>query len=380
MHIGIFTDSYLPYTSGVVRSIIVFTNELRRRGHRVSIFAPTYGNRKEKEENDIYRFPSLRAPTFKEFALAIPLAPSLSRRLDDLKIDLIHVHSPFIMGRVGAYMAKRMGVPLVFTYHTLYEEYVHYFPFIPRLMRHAVRNYTISFGNRCQLVIAPTNPIAEYLREHGVHVPVITIPTGIELERFQNLDSTWLRQHLNLPPEKIILLHVGRLGKEKNMPFLLKSFAMVRREEPTTHLVLVGSGPLKEELQNLVSALKINQSVTFAGQFPFEQMPNVYAGADLFIFASLTETQGLVIGEAKAAGLPVVAVKAFGVQDMVKNGEDGFLTPHDINTFANAVIQLVKDINLRRQMGRQARQNAIELAASAMAGRLEAQYKSLLAL
>lgn len=363
-----------------MRSIIVFTNELRRRGHRVSIFAPTYGNRKEKEENDIYRFPSLRAPTFKEFALAIPLAPSLSRRLDDLKIDLIHVHSPFIMGRVGAYMAKKMGVPLVFTYHTLYEEYVHYFPFIPRLMRHAVRNYTISFGNRCQLVIAPTNPIAEYLREHGVHVPVITIPTGIELERFQNLDSTWLRRHLNLPPEKIILLHVGRLGKEKNIPFLLKSFAMVLREEPTTHLVLVGSGPLKDELQNLVSALKINQSVTFAGQFSFEQMPNVYAGADLFIFASITETQGLVIGEAKAAGLPVVAVKAFGVQDMVKNGEDGFLTPHDINAFTNAVIQLVKDLNLRRQMGRQARQNATELAASAMACRLEAQYKSLLAL
>ncbi|MDK2815394.1 MAG: 1,2-diacylglycerol 3-alpha-glucosyltransferase [Moorella sp. (in: firmicutes)] len=376
MHIGIFTDSYLPYTSGVVRSIVTFSNELRRLGHRVSIFAPSYGN--SRPEKDIYRFHSLRAPTFKEFALAIPVAPALPRVLRELRIDLIHVHSPFLMGQLGARMARQLGLPLVATYHTLYEEYVHYFPLAPRLMRKAVRHYTVSFCNRCQLVITPTEVITAYLRENGVKVPVVSIPTGIELDRFQNLDSTWLRKYLQLPPEEIILLHVGRLGKEKNITFILQAFAFVHQQVPDTRLVLVGSGPLKETLQSQARSLGINQAVTFAGSFPFEQMPAVYAGADLFIFASVTETQGLVIAEAKAAGLPVVAVKAYGVEEMVVNGKDGFLTSLDINTFSACVLQLVKDLSLRRQMGEQARQNAAAFAAAAMARRLEAQYQLFL--
>lgn len=376
MHIGIFTDSYLPYTSGVVRSIVTFSNELRRLGHRVSIFAPSYGN--SRPEKDIYRFHSLRAPTFKEFALAIPVAPALPRVLRELRIDLIHVHSPFLMGQLGARMARQLGLPLVATYHTLYEEYVHYFPLAPRLMRKAVRHYTVSFCNRCQLVITPTEVITAYLRENGVKVPVVSIPTGIELDRFQNLDSTWLRKYLQLPPEEIILLHVGRLGKEKNITFILQAFAFVHQQVPDTRLVLVGSGPLKETLQSQARSLGINQAVTFAGSFPFEQMPAVYAGADLFIFASVTETQGLVIAEAKAAGLPVVAVKAYGVEEMVVNEKDGFLTSLDINTFSACVLQLVKDLSLRRQMGEQARQNAVAFAAAAMARRLEAQYQLFL--
>ncbi|WP_406678530.1 glycosyltransferase family 4 protein [Moorella sp. ACPs] len=376
MHIGIFTDSYLPYTSGVVRSIVTFSNELRRLGHRVSIFAPSYGT--SRFEKDIYRFRSLRAPTFKEFALAIPVAPALPRALRELKVDLIHVHSPFLMGRLGARMARQLGLPLVITYHTLYEEYVHYFPLVPGLMRQAVRRYTVSFCNRCRLVITPTETITAYLKKNGVKVPVVSIPTGIELDRFQNLDPFWLRKYLQLPPEEIILLHVGRLGKEKNITFILQAFALIHQEVPATRLVLVGSGPLQGALQSMTRTLGISQAVTFAGSFSFDQMPAVYAGADLFIFASVTETQGLVIGEAKAAGLPVVAVKAYGVQEMVDNGRDGFLTPLDINAFSACVLQLVKDLNLRRQMGEQARQNAAALAAAAMARRLEVQYQSLL--
>ncbi|QGP93499.1 Alpha-monoglucosyldiacylglycerol synthase [Neomoorella glycerini] len=376
MHIGIFTDSYLPYTSGVVRSIVTFTNELRNLGHRVSIFAPSYG--KCRPEKDIYRFRSLKAPTFKEFALAIPVAPALPRALRELRIDLIHVHSPFLMGQLGARMARQLGLPLVATYHTLYEEYVHYFPLAPRLMRKAVRHYTVSFCNRCQLVITPTEVITAYLQENGVKVPVVSIPTGIELDRFQNLDPTWLRRYLQLPPEEVMLLHVGRLGKEKNITFILQAFALVHQQVPHTRLVLVGSGPLKETLQSQARSLGINQAVTFAGSFPFEQMPAVYAGADLFIFASVTETQGLVIAEAKAAGLPVVAVKAYGVEEMVVNGKDGFLTPLDINAFSVCVLQLVKDLSLRRRLGEQARHNAAGLAAAAMARRLEAQYQVLL--
>lgn len=376
MHIGIFTDSYLPYTSGVVRSIITFSKELRNLGHQVSIFAPSYGNC--QPQKDIYRFRSLRAPTFKEFALAVPLAPSLPRALRQMGIDLIHVHSPFLMGQLGARMARQLGLPLVATYHTLYEEYVHYFPLAPGLLRHAVRHYTISFCNRCQLVITPTDTIRAYLQENGVKAPVASIPTGIELERFENLDPVWLRRHLLLSPEDIILLHVGRLGKEKNISFILQVFAMVHQQAPATHLILVGSGPLKETLESQARSLGISQAVTFAGSFPFEQMPAVYAGADLFIFASVTETQGLVIAEARAAGLPVVAVRAYGVQEMVVDGKDGFLTPLDMETFSARVEELVARPELRQQMGEEARRNVVSLAAATMARRLEEQYQELL--
>ncbi|AOQ23833.1 Alpha-monoglucosyldiacylglycerol synthase [Moorella thermoacetica] len=376
MHIGIFTDSYLPYTSGVVRSIVTFSRELRALGHRVVIFAPAYGH--HGTEKDIYRFRSLRAPTFKEFALAIPVAPGLTNTLRQLGIDLIHVHSPFLMGQLGVRMARRLGLPLVATYHTLYEEYIHYFPLAPGLLRRVVRNYTLSFYNGCRLVITPTDTIARYLQENGLKVPVVSIPTGIELERFQDVDTGWLRRHLQLPREEIILLHVGRLGKEKNISFVLQAFAKIHGEVPATRLVLVGSGPLKGELEHQAHSLGIAQAVTFAGSFSFEQMPAVYAGADLFVFASVTETQGLVVGEAKAAGLPVVAVRARGVQEMVEDGRDGFLVPLDIETFSARIRQLVLDAGLRKEMGRQGRLNASSLAAATMARRLADQYQELL--
>ncbi len=376
MHIGIFTDSYLPYTSGVVRSIVTFSRELRNLGHQVSIFAPDYGSC--RPEKDIYRFRSLRAPTFKEFALAIPFAPSLPRLLRQMGVELIHVHSPFLMGQLGAHMARRLGLPLVATYHTLYEEYVHYLPLAPHLMRRAVRHYTISFCNRCQLIITPTESVRAYLQQNNVRTPITSIPTGIELERFHNLDRGWLRRHLLLSPEDIILLHVGRLGKEKNIAFILQAFALVHQQAPATHLVLVGSGPLKENLESQARTLGISRAVTLAGSFPFEQMPAVYAGADLFIFASVTETQGLVIAEAHAAGLPVVAVRAYGVQEMVVDGSDGFLTPLDLPAFSAPVQQLVADQERRQQMGRQARRNVTALAAAAMAQRLAEKYRELL--
>ncbi|MGI9860279.1 glycosyltransferase family 4 protein [Moorella naiadis] len=376
MHIGVFSDSYLPYTSGVVRSVVTFSRELRNLGHQVTIFAPDYGN--YQPEKDIYRFRSLRAPTFKEFALAIPVAPGLPRNLRRLGVDLIHVHSPFLLGRLGARMARKLGLPLVATYHTLYEEYIHYFPLAPSLLGRIVRNYTISFCNRCQLVIVPTHNIAHYLQENGLRVPVVSIPTGIDLERFQSIDPTWLRRHLELPEETIILLHVGRLGQEKNITFVLRAFARVHQEVPATHLVLVGSGPLQEELKHQSRDLGIGGAVTFAGSFPFEQMPAVYTGADMFIFASLTETQGLVIGEAKAAGLPVVAVKARGVQEMVDDGRDGFLTPLDLEVFTGRVRELVLNPHLRAELGRQGRLNAVSLTAATMARRLAGQYQKLL--
>jgi len=375
MHIAFFTDSYLPYTSGVVRSLVTFRKELESRGHRVFIFAPRYGG--EGEEEGVYRFRSLRAPTFKDFALAFPLSPGLPALLKTLGVEIIHVHSPFLMGSLGAVMARRLGLPLVGTYHTLYEEYTHYFPLIPSLVKKLVRFYTIGFYNRCDLVIAPSQGVKNYLRERGLKVPVNSIPTGIELERFKNLNPFWLRERLGLTGEEKIVLHVGRLGKEKNIPFILRSFARVSYLLPQAKLVLVGNGPLRSYLEALARDLAIEKRVIFAGGFAFHEMPQVYAGAQVLAFASQTETQGLVVAEAKAAGIPVVAVRAMGVEEAVVSGEDGFLTPPEEGVFAHKLMELLSNDVLRKRMGHKAQENARAFSAKLMAQKLEYCYNEL---
>ncbi|GFN23720.1 glycosyltransferase family 4 protein [Thermanaeromonas sp. C210] len=376
MRIAFFSDSYLPYRSGVVRSIETFTRELRRAGHEVFIFAPSYGA--SGPEENIYRFPSVRAPNFKEFALAIPWAPRLGKLLTRLQPDVIHVHSPFMVGRLGARAARHLDVPLVFTYHTLYDKYAHYFPLAPGLAAKVVRWYAVNFCNRCNLVIAPTTEVASFLRENGVKARIEALPTGIVVEEYQRGDPGWLRRKTGLGEEDVVLLHVGRLGKEKNLDFLLRCFARLRREAPFTHLVLVGSGPLEGHLREEARRLGVLEAVHFLGAFPFEDMPKVYRGADVFVFASLTETQGLVIAEAKAAGLPVVAVAAYGVKEMVKHGVDGFLVPPDEEEFIAILKEIILNRDLRRRMGTRAAENAYRLSSSAMARRLIDLYRELI--
>ncbi|MCR4419100.1 MAG: glycosyltransferase family 4 protein [Clostridia bacterium] len=376
--IGFFTDSYRPYTSGVVRSIETFTAHLRRLGHRVYIFAPRYPN--APPEEGVFRFASVPAVTQRDFRLALPLSLSLGNTVRRLKLDLIHVHSPFLLGSLGADAARRHGLPLVFTYHTLYDQYVHYVPFFPELSRRVVRQYTRRFCNRCDLVITPTTQIADLLRRQGVTAPLAVVPTGIELERFRRGDRNRLRQRYTLPPEAKILLYVGRLGREKNLPFLLKSFARLRRLAglPPLRLVLVGGGNAEEETKRLAAELGVAEETVFTGTLPPEEVVHCYAGADLFVFASVTETQGVVLAEAKAAGLPVVAVDAAGVRDMVNSGVDGYLTALNLEEFTARVAELVSDESRRAAMARQTQVTVEEFSAERTAQRLAEHYQRLI--
>ncbi|MCG0278629.1 MAG: glycosyltransferase family 4 protein [Thermanaeromonas sp.] len=377
MHIAIFSDSYRPYRSGVVRSIETFARELRKKGHKVYIFAPSYGQ-KEKEE-DVFRFPSFRAPNFKEFAVAIPWAPGLKDTLKRLEVELVHVHSPFLLGQLGARAALKLGLPLVCTYHTLYEQYIHYFPLAPAWASSWVRRYTIWFCNHCHLVIAPSPEIASFLQNSGIRTRVEVLPTGVDISSYERADPTWLRSYTGLGEKDIILLYVGRLGKEKNLEFLLRSFALIRASLSQSHLVLVGSGPWEKRLRAEVEKLGIEEAVHFLGAFPFEEMPNIYRGADLFVFSSMTETQGLVIAEAKAAGLPVVAVSAYGVKAMVQDGVDGFLVPPDEKLFAKAVKDIISNEEIRQIMSVRARENVRQFSSASMAQRLATFYEELIA-
>ncbi|MDF9408673.1 MAG: Alpha-monoglucosyldiacylglycerol synthase [Pelotomaculum sp. PtaB.Bin013] len=360
MKIGIFTDSYLPYTSGVVRSIQTFSEELTSNGHEVFIFAPSY--RDCRKENRVFRFSSIPSPTNRDFTLAMPFSIRLRPTIKKLNLDLIHVHSPFLLGRLGARYARRLGIPLVFTFHTLYDQYVHYVPFAQSLTKDLAQRISRGFCNHCDLVIVPTAAVEKYLHEIGVKASIRVVPTGIKVMNYQSGDRDWLRCRFGLPEGEKVLLFVGRLGQEKNINFLMECFARINREMKNTRLVLVGGGPEEEELKNKAKELGIAGQVTFTGVLPPSDVVNCYAGADIFVFSSVTETQGIVIGEAKAAGLPVVAVAAFGVSEMVDDGIDGFLTELEPLQFIEKITLLLKNDDLYEKMSRNARNNAENLS------------------
>ena len=380
LKIAFFTDSFRPYTSGVVRSIELFAREFTARGHEVFIFGPDYPLLHCPPEKKVFRFISIPAPTMPDFALPIPISINLGPTIRRIGLDIIHVHSPFLLGRLGARAARRYKLPLVFTFHTLYDQYVHYLPLGEEPARRLVRSISRDFCNKyCRLVISPSRTVANHLRTLGVKVPVRTIPTGVDLNEFSNADPRWLKESYNLDNRSRVLLFVGRLGKEKNVPFLIKAFAQAARTVPNIHLVLVGKGPLKSQLRQLVRELELDGKVTFTGMLNRKKVAHCYAGADLFVFPSVTETQGLVIGEAKTRGLPTIAVKAFGAAEMVKHMEDGLLTGPSINSFAEAIIQLLQEDHLYQKMRKKARENATLYSSSHFAGQMLATYKELIA-
>lgn len=376
MRIGIFTDSYRPYTSGVVRSIETFTRELTNLEHEVYIFAPSYPNC--EKESRVFRFASVPAPTNRDFSLALPFSLRLKPTIQRLQLDIIHVHSPFLLGRLGARYAKRLGVPLVFTFHTLYDQYVHYVPFGQNITRDITQKLCSDFCNNCDMVITPTAVIGQHLNKIGVKAPIKTVPTGINVDEFNSTDTGWLRQKYEIPNDEKILLCVGRLGQEKNLSFLIKAFSAVQYELNDLRLVLVGGGPEEEILKRTAKQLGVGDRVIFTGTLSRSDVIKCYKGSDLFIFASVTETQGLVIGEAKAAGLPVVAVRAFGVSEMVEDKVDGFLTDLQLDSFVEKIILLLRDNNLRNSMSQNAQFNAQKISSRNCALRLLDSYNDLL--
>lgn len=372
MRIGMFTDSYKPYTSGVVRSIETTAAKLTELGHEVYIFAPNYPNCEEEE--GVFRFASVPTPTYPDFSIALPFSLNLNATVKRLDLDVIHVHSPFSMGLLGSRCAKRFDIPLVFTYHTMYDQYVHYLPFAQGFSKKVVLKLSCNFCNRCDLVITPTNIVRQIIAPNVV-TKVKALPTGIEISEFDHLDRQWLRQQYQIPDEKKILLHLGRLGKEKNVGFLLQAYQIIRKTQPQSVLVIVGDGPDRESLESQVKEMGLSQVVLFTGTMSRDQVVNCYAGADLFIFASTTETQGLVLGEAKAAGLPSVAVKALGASEMVKDGVDGFLTSLSLEEFTSRVLQLLEDDQLRQSMSEHCLVEAENISSINMAKKLVTAYE-----
>ncbi|MDR7543321.1 MAG: glycosyltransferase family 4 protein [Armatimonadota bacterium] len=377
VRVGMFSDSYLPRISGVVRSIESFVAELRRQGHHASIFAPGYPGYVDRDP-DVVRFPSVRAPGVPDFPLAIPLARRFIGSLRARRLSIIHTHSPFQMGLAGRYAARRLRAPLVFTHHTMYSEYVHYVPLVSqRLSREVVLRYTVRYCNRCALVIAPSHAVRRFLARSGVQTPMEVLPTaGLDLGRFARLDPSWVRPRYGIPPHALLVITVGRLAREKRFDVLLAAFAKIARAG-TERLLMVGGGPQAGELRQMACELGIGAQVAFTGPLEHDRVLDCYAASDVFAFASPTETQGMVVIEAMAAGLPVVAVRAGGVDEAVSNGATGLLSPLDVDALAAAMRRMMDDPALRRRCAEAGRSAARQFAIEELVHRLVMLYRQV---
>ena len=375
MNIAMVSDSYYPYISGVTRAVSTLKDTLVKMGHRVSIYCPAYPN--AAPEEGVKRLPSLRSPTNAAYYVAVPPFFGLRRSLLRFRPDVIHIHSPFNLSRAGYSIGRRHGIPVVMTYHTMYNMYSHYVPVGGKRVSQAVERMAFRVANAVDAVITPSRVLADYLREHGVTSPIFPIPNGIPVEEFQGGDPHYARERYGIPGGIPVIISCGRLGIEKNVEVLLKAFARLRAKKDAA-LLLVGDGPLRDELQNLARSLGIADRTFFAGSVPPEAMPHMYASADLFMFASLTDTQGLVLVEAKAAGVPAVAVGALGVKDMVLDGEDGYLCANDPDEIAERAAYLLGNPGVLSRMQENAKRNAMSFSKEAAASKILSCYESVL--
>jgi len=326
--VGLFTECYRPIQNGIVASVDTLALALRAHGHDAIVVTPEMPGYRDGVA-DVVRVPSLPLPTRTAYRLTVPYLP---RALGALSI--VHTHSPFVTGWLGARAARRAGVPLVFTYHTQLEAYAHYVPFETHATRSAATQLTRAYANSADAVIVPTAAMERRLRELGVRARIAVVPSGIDVAEFaRGRRSAAMRARLGARDDEALILSVGRLGREKNVELALEAFA--RLDHPRARLAIVGDGAHRDALERAAARLGIGARTTFAREFARSDLPDAYASCDAFVFPSRSETQGLVLVEALAAGASVVAVDTPQTRDVL--GDAGTLVPEDRDAMAAAL-------------------------------------------
>lgn len=398
MRICMVTDTFWPRINGVSVSVSALTRALRTLGHEVYIAAPDYehlpgrksfvdGDRTSPEE--VIRFPAQTVLFYPEDPMVRFLGAEYRRQRDRvlaLNVDVMHIHTPIFLGLLALYWRSRRRVPTVHTFHTLFEDFLpHYFPlcYLPsRLAKILAHWFSLNtfhwFCNHFDRVIAPSRQADELLRSYHLRCPIDIVPTGIEIERFQSGDGQRLRDEWHVGPEERVLLFSGRVCFEKSVDLLVRAMPHILAREPRARLVIVGQGPAEGALKTMASELGVASSVRLTGYRPYAEMGDIYAAADLFLFASQTETQGLVTVEAMASGTPVVAVRGPGTVDVMRDEVGGLLCDPDERDMAVQAVRLLHDPALYAQKAEQARERAQDYSSLAMARRMVQVYEAVL--
>jgi glycosyltransferase involved in cell wall biosynthesis len=380
MNILFISDVFFPRVNGVSTSINTFATELRALGHQVTLIAPSYTDEDKQEEwivrvpsHKIYFDPEDRLMNFGKLKALLPW-------IRDKHFDVIHIHTPFTAHYVGIHFGKKLDIPVVETYHTFFEDYLHhYLPFIPQFIsRKLARTISRRQCNAVDGIVSPSKPMLDVLKQYGIKTPAEVVATGLDDSSFANVDGEHFRMSHDIPLTQPMLLFVGRVAHEKNIGFLLEMHVELIKNHPDALLVITGEGPAEESIKQSIEKLGISNKVRMIGYLDRgHELIACYKAADIFVFASKSETQGLVLLEAMAQGTAVVAISELGTKSILIEGEGVLIAKDDINDFADKVSALLSDAPKRQMIGEKGRQYAQEKwGAGVLAKKVAKFYKS----
>lgn len=358
MRIGMLADVYKPHVSGITNYIALNKSVLEKAGHQVYVF--TFGDEDyPDDEHHVIRSPGL---PLVDSGYYISFRYKKEARHLLYTMDIVHVHHPFLSGQIALRYCRPRGIPIVFTNHTRYDLYAQvYIPVLPDVIGETIlQTYLPIFCRSCDLVVAPSNGMREILKRFGVDSPVEVIPNGVDLKLFSAPDESQKRAQFGFGKSDVLFIYVGRLGLEKNLSFLLRSFAGTAQAFEQVRLMVIGDGPERENLMNQALEMGISSKVIFTGMVPYEDLPGYLALADAFITASVTEVHPLSVIEAMAAGLPVLGILSPGIADTIEDGVTGYLANEDLAAFTAKMVRLVTDQDQRRTMGIQAKETSLQ--------------------
>jgi 1,2-diacylglycerol 3-alpha-glucosyltransferase len=380
MNILFISDVFFPRVNGVSTSINTFATELRALGHQVTLIAPSYTDEDKQEEwivrvpsHKIYFDPEDRLMNFGKLKALLPW-------IRDKHFDVIHIHTPFTAHYVGIHFGKKLDIPVVETYHTFFEDYLHhYLPFIPQFIsRKLARTISRRQCNAVDGIVSPSKPMLDVLKQYGIKTPAEVVATGLDDSSFASVDGEHFRMSHDIPLTQPMLLFVGRVAHEKNIGFLLEMHVELIKNHPDALLVITGEGPAEESIKQSIEKLGISNKVRMIGYLDRgHELIACYKAADIFVFASKSETQGLVLLEAMAQGTAVVAIAELGTKSILIEGEGVLIAKDDINDFADKVSVLLSDAPKRQMIGEKGRQYAKEKwGAGVLAKKVAKFYKS----
>ncbi len=328
MNILMMTNTFTPHIGGVARSVENFSAEFRRLGHQVLVVAPTFDKMPEQECH-VVRVPASQNFNGSDFSVMLPIPGLLSEALDDFAPDLIHSHHPFLLGGTALRIAHIRELPLVFTHHTMYEQYTHYVPgHSTRLQQFAITLAT-SYANLCNMVFAPSESVAKILKGRGVTTPISVVPTGVDCHKFARGNGPGFRAVLEIPEDAFVIGHLGRLAPEKNLEFLAQAVVKYMQSNKNARFLLVGVGPSEEVVRRIFADHNLLNRLHIVHGLEHPLLASAYQAMDIFAFCSKSETQGMVLTEAMAAGTPVIGLDAPGVREVVVDRENGRLLAGD---------------------------------------------------
>jgi 1,2-diacylglycerol 3-alpha-glucosyltransferase len=382
MKILFISDVYFPRVNGVSTSIETFRANLRALGNTVHLIAPDY-LKSSADETGIRRVPSRRVPLDPEDRfMSYRWVMDHVDLFREEKYDIIHVQTPFVAHYLGTNLSRLLGIPCVETYHTFFEEYLfHYIPLVPRtLLRFAAKRFSRHQGNSLDGMVVPSRPMLQVLQKYGITTPTEVIATGIAPDSFAAGNRAAFRQKYGIAQDRPMVLFVGRVAHEKNINFLLIVVDCVRQAIADVLFVIAGEGPARESLMREVKALGLGANVMFIGYLDrATELNSCYCSADIFIFASRTETQGLVLLEAMAQGVPVVSTAELGTRDVLQEGQGVWIAQEERDDFSGKVVRLMGDVQARKDLGVLGRAYAHEWSASRQAQHLLDFYRTVLA-